>query len=96
MELDTCPVCNGTTRVPLDANQTKWKHILVGYDAATDSMPCRNCGGQTMAVCATGKVRLRANGMPCRHEYVGHQVGRCIWTNTCRHCGDHYDIDSSD
>jgi hypothetical protein len=89
-----CPVCNGTGRVP--AGTAKYKEVTVGYDKSTDTLPCRNCGGQTMSMKATGKVRLRPDGTPCEHKYVGHVAGRCYVVYTCEHCGDTYDIDSGD
>ena len=95
MEYGDCPVCNGTTRRLVDAANQKWKHIIAGYDPASDTLACDNCGGQTMSGRATGKVRLRADGSPCVHEYRGVQR-RCIWDGTCCHCGDKYTIDSSD
>ena len=92
-EHGVCPVCNGTGRVPLPAGVSR---AVYGYNKETDTVPCRNCGGQTMSMKATGKVRLRPDGTPCEHKYVGHVAGRCYVIYTCEHCGDTYDIDSSD
>lgn len=78
----TCPVCAGTGRVP-------------GRNA-NEARACTNCGGQTMSMKATGQVRLRPDGAPCTHEYVGRNAGRCYTVYTCKHCGDTYSIDSSD
>jgi hypothetical protein len=45
----------------------------------------------------TGKVRLRHDdNTPCAHEYTGSTIGRCLTRNTCKHCGDQYEVDSSD
>lgn len=84
-----CPVCNGTGRVPAGNFRR-----TAGYDQATDTIACRNCGGQTMSMKATGRVRLRSDGTPCKHEYMGREAGRCYVVYTCKHCGDVYDIDS--
>ena len=40
----TCPVCNGSGRV--SAEGVAHKSVIYGYDAATDTLQCRNCGGQ--------------------------------------------------
>lgn len=89
-----CPVCNGTGR--RSASNDKYKHVMAGYDANTDTVPCHNCGGQTMYGQPTGVVPLRADGTPCVHEYTGRNAGRCYTIYTCKHCGQTYDIDSSD
>ena len=89
-----CPVCNGTTRVP--AGDNKYKHVIAGYDKETDTFACTNCGGQMMYGRPTGRVPLRLDGTPCRHEYVGRNAGRCYTVYTCRHCTSRYDIDSGD
>ena len=94
MEKGTCPVCNGTARVP--AGDNKYKHIISGYDKATDTFKCTNCGGQYMYGQATGEVRLRGDGTPCKHSYKGETIGRCLTRYTCSECGDRYDIDSGD
>ena len=90
----TCPVCNGTGRV--SAADQKYKTIIAGYDKETDTLPCANCGGQTMYGKPTGKSYLREDGTPCAHEYVTKNLGRCYNNYTCKHCGYSYDIDSSD
>lgn len=94
MNLGTCPVCNGIGRVP--AGNDPYKKVMYGYDAETDTHVCRNCGGQTMYGRATGKVPLRPDGTPCRHEYTGRTTGRCLTQYTCQHCNHSYEIDSGD
>lgn len=94
MTKGTCPVCNGSGRVP--AGDYKYKHVVAGYDAATDTLKCTNCGGQYMYGQPTGEVRLRADGTPCTHSYKSKTVGRCLTEYTCEHCGDRYQIDSGD
>lgn len=88
----TCPVCAGTTRA--DAGDYIYRASLSGYDAATNTLPCRNCGGQTMDGRATGIVPLRPDGTPCKHDYEQRSGGRCYHVYVCRHCGDRHDIDS--
>jgi DNA-directed RNA polymerase subunit RPC12/RpoP len=92
----TCPVCNGSGRVPVPANQQRYKHVYSGYDAETDTLACSNCGGQYMYGRPTGKVRLNKAGEPCQHSYSGRTVGRCLTRYTCSECGDSYEIDSGD
>ena len=94
MELGTCPVCEGTTRIP--AGDRQHKNILAGYDSATDTLQCMNCGGQRMFGRATGQVPLNRNGEPCRHQYRGETIGRCLTRYTCSECGDRHEIDSGD
>lgn len=94
MNLGTCPVCNGSGRRP--AGNSPYKGVLHGYDAETDTLPCNNCGGQSMYGKPTGKVTLRPDGTPCRHDYTSRTVGRCLTEYTCRHCGHSYQIDSGD
>lgn len=95
MSTGICPVCNGTCRVPI--GNDKYKQVYSGYDKLTDTLPCRNCGGQTMYGKPTGQVPLRKdNGEPCKHEYTSHQAGRCYTIYTCKHCDYRYDIDSGD
>lgn len=65
-----------------------------GYEGGT--LPCDNCGGQTMSSSATGQVPRRADGTPCLHEYSGQTVGRCYHRYTCKHCEATYYIDSGD
>ena len=90
----TCPVCNGSGR--LAAGDTRYKTVMAGYDAMADTLPCHNCGGQYMFGKPTGEVRLREDGTPCTHSYKSATVGRCLTEYTCEHCGDRYQIDSSD
>ena len=94
MQEGICPVCDGTTRIP--AGDRQHKNYLAGYDKDTDTLQCMNCGGQRMFGRATGRVRLREDGTPCKHEYLGRNAGRCYTIYTCQHCGDKYDIDSGD
>lgn len=90
----TCPVCNGTGRVP--AGDYQYKHVVGGYDHLTDTLACTNCGGQYMYGTPRGKVRIREDGTPCTHSYRSKTVGRCLTEYTCEHCGDRYQIDSGD
>ena len=90
----TCPVCNGTSRAP--APEVSHKSVLLGYNGADDTVPCRNCGGQTMSGIATGETRIRPDGTPCRHEYQGRDAGRCLVEYACTRCGDAYSIDLGD
>lgn len=85
-----CPVCNGTGRVPAESIR------YYGYDRATDTNQCQNCGGQTMSLKPTGRVRLRPDGTACTHSYRGHIAGRCYTQYVCEYCGDSYGIDSGD
>ena len=89
-----CPVCNGSGR--RDASGERYKKVYAGYDEATDTLPCRNCGGQYMYGRPTGEVRARPDGTACTHEYDSKTVGRCLTRYTCTHCGDVFDIDSGD
>lgn len=95
-----CPVCNGTGRAEADfeVGDSARQHGWYGFQADDGKITCRNCGGQTMYGKATGLTRLRADGTPCKHEYGGqrHPSWRCYNIYTCKHCGDRYDIDSSD
>lgn len=88
----TCPVCAGSTRQPAG----RYRYCY-GYDPETDTVACRNCGGDTMSLRALGYTRVDpASGLGCRHEYVGENVGRCLTLYRCARCGDAYSIDSSD
>ena len=91
MNTGICPVCNGTKKIPLTEEEKKqwW------YKDQTER-ECFNCGGSTMYGKASGFVRLRPDGTPCKHEYIGRNAGRCYTIYTCKHCGDFYDIDSGD
>lgn len=91
-----CPACNGTTRKPVSPDNERYKTMFRGYDAATDTLPCTNCGGQMMFTKPSGRVRLRPDGTPCLHEYTSASRGRCLARYTCEHCGHQYDIDSGD
>lgn len=94
MEKGTCPVCSGTTRVP--AGDNKYKSVIAGYDKESDTFACTNCGGQYMFGRPTGQVYVDNSGQPCKHEYTGKTVGRCLTEYNCKHCGDRYQIDSGD
>lgn len=94
MNKGTCPVCNGTCRVP--AGDNKYKSVIAGYDKVTDTFECRNCGGQYMFGSPKGQVRLNKEGVPCTHSYTSQTVGRCLTEYTCMHCDEHYQIDSGD
>lgn len=94
MEYGICPVCNGGGRVP--AGDYKYKHVVAGYDKETDTLVCTNCGGQTMYGKPTGKVPLRPDGTPCKHEYESSTIGRCLTRYTCKHCKSSHAIDSGD
>jgi len=90
----TCPVCNGSGRMP--AGDNKYKHVISGYDKDTDTFKCSNCGGQYMYGRATGEVRARPDGTACTHSYSSSNAGRCLTNYKCVHCGDSYQIDSGD
>ena len=54
-----CPVCNGTCRAAVPEAWQRYKSVMAGYDAATDTRPCSNCGGQYMMGRPTGRVGLK-------------------------------------
>lgn len=87
----TCPVCDGTGRVPATG---QWDKFVASYDPDTNTVECRNCG--TPYRRSTGKVRLRSDGTPCVHERDVTVLGRCYRQYTCKHCGEYYTVDSSD
>lgn len=90
-----CPKCNGAKREPAPPRAREWR--LAGYDPATDTMPCDNCGGQTMMMSPRGYTRVDpSTGLGCLHDYVGRKAGNCYHIYTCKKCGDTYDIDSGD
>ena len=91
-----CPVCNGTCRVAVPESHQRYKSVMSGYDAATDTLACSNCGGQYMMGRPTGRVGLNRDGVPCTHSYVNRTVGRCLTEYTCLHCDNRYQIDSGD
>jgi rubredoxin len=95
MNTATCPVCAGSKRVP--AGDSPYKRVIYGYDEATDTFLCRNCGGQTMSCVPQGVVPVDpGTGLGCVHSYVERNAGRCYTINTCSKCGHQYDIDSGD
>lgn len=91
----TCPVCNGTLRRPA-VEQPDYYRYFHGYDAATHTLPCINCGGQYMFSGPKGIVPLNSLGVPCTHEYQYRLAGRCYHEYICKHCGDKHYIDSGD
>lgn len=92
-----CPACNGTLRRPVLPSEEGYKKIMSGYDAATDTMACGNCGGQTMYGQSLGYTKIDpATGLGCLHEYTGRNAGRCYTIYTCKKCGSSFDIDSGD
>jgi hypothetical protein len=94
-ETGTCPVCNGSGRVPAD--HSPYNSIIAGYDKVTNTHCCTNCGGQYQWGSPKGQVMLRKdNNEPCVHEYVGTNAGRCLTSYNCKHCGDYFQIDSGD
>jgi len=93
-QMGTCPMCQGSGRKA--AGDDKWASSYSGYDKATHTLPCTNCGGQTMYGKATGQVPLNKEGQPCLHDYEGRNAGRCYTMYSCKHCGDSFGIDSGD
>ena len=99
MNKGICPVCNGTTRVPVPEQSQSYKTVMASYDRVTDTLRCRNCGGQYQfggRSIPSGYVALREDGTPCVHDYNSETIGNCLHRSTCRHCGDSHDIDSGD
>ena len=94
MSTGTCPVCNGSCRVP--AGDHRYKNVVAGYDTTTDTFACNNCGGQYMFGKPRGQVKLRKDGTPCAHSYRSSDAGRCLTNYDCVHCSDRYQIDSGD
>lgn len=93
-EVGICPVCSGSGRRSADGVSAKT--VYAGYDKETDTLPCNNCGGQTMYGRPTGEVSLRKDGTPCKHEYNSTNVGRCLTRYNCVHCTFSFNIDSGD
>lgn len=93
-----CPICQGTTRRLVPESCRQHINILATYDATTDTLACKNCGGQTMNLRALGytKKRKPTDTIGCNHHYTGRQAGNCYMVYTCVHCLDQYDIDSGD
>jgi hypothetical protein len=90
----TCPQCAGTKRAHFD-NPKNW--AIAGYDPATSTVPCDNCGGQYQFEAPTGLVPPRRdNGERCLHAYTGRKIGNCLYEYTCTHCADRHTIDSGD
>lgn len=91
MNTGTCPVCNGSGKVLLTADELKYS-----WNKDKTERECSNCGGQYMYGQGTGKVTLRKDGTPCVHEYTSRTVGRCLTQYTCKHCITSFQIDSGD
>jgi len=94
-EMGVCPVCEGSLRIPYKG-EVRYATVIAGYDKATHTLECDNCGGQKMFSRPTGLVPLRNDGTPCKHNYVGRNAGRCYTEYDCTECGDRYGIDSGD
>ena len=98
MEMGRCPVCRGLGRMtspPHLKNANGW----YGYDPETNTVPCKNCGGQYMMGTPSGRVPLNKAGEPCTHEYESNSPfgrNRGITDYICKHCGDKYTWDSTD
>jgi hypothetical protein len=90
-----CPVCKGKLRVAADPNKN-YRYVS-GYDAATNTLPCGNCGFGMFGT-PRGEVDLRPDGTPCQHNFVHEaQLGRCYNSYKCTHnCGASFTIDSGD
>lgn len=90
-----CPKCDGSAREVLPESQRQYR--IATYRESDHTIACRNCGGQTMSLTASGKTRVDpATGLGCMHEYRHQSGGRCYHIYTCTKCGDRYDIDSGD
>ncbi len=91
-----CPVCNGSGRTP--AGDDPYKHVYAGYDKVSDTLRCNNCGAAYAYGTPSGRVPLREDGTPCKHEYksVVFFIGRCLTRYTCGHCMSSHEIDSED
>jgi uncharacterized protein YbaR (Trm112 family) len=89
-----CPVCNGERRVPYEG---RYASVVAGFDPETRTIPCQNCGGQTMMGEAKGyTTKDPATGLGCRHLFHEAQIGNCYHRYTCQRCKLWYDIDSGD
>lgn len=93
-----CPRCSGTGRARTSEGLLPYRSTLRGYDPMTQTLPCRNCGGQRMYGAPTGLTNLRSDGTPCLHEYSAtHPRNTRTYTvYRCTHCPETYDIDSGD
>lgn len=89
----TCPVCNGTKRMPYQGQHAA---TLAGYSKVDGTIPCQNCGGQYMSMSPTGFVWHNQQDLPCTHHYAVTETKNCLHTYRCIHCGDTYQIDSGD
>lgn len=67
---------------------------MVGYDSASRTIPCRNCGNPYISQAPTGTVPLRPDGTPCTHEYRqvfdDHEGGTSTYIYSCGRCGAEY------
>jgi hypothetical protein len=93
--VSTCPSCEGTARTQITEQQFSYRTVLYGYDEETNTIPCKNCGGQYQTARPSGKVRLNKGGSPCLHSYTSTVVSNCYRRYVCVHCDDTYYIDSS-
>lgn len=92
-----CVKCGGTTRLAPDDGVRQYLPHIAGYRSNDDTVPCDNCGGQTMSNRGTGRTRVDpATGAGCLHSYRHQRGGNCYHIYTCTKCGDRYDIDSGD
>lgn len=75
-----------------------WRDITSGYDKGTGTVPCDNCGGQTMSSRGIGVTTVDpATGLGCLHgPYTYLKLGNCYHGYTCPKCGFFFDIDSGD
>lgn len=93
--LAVCPVCSGSGRVA-SKEKPGYHRSVYGYDSETNTLLCRNCGGQYMSLKPTGKVPRNRRGHACVHKYQHSLAGRCYHRYTCVYCNDEYHIDSGD
>jgi hypothetical protein len=98
--LGICPRCNGSTRFPYTGHSPEY---IWGYDPATRTIPCVNCGGQYQGIPPghiPGRVPLAEDGKPCLHAYeeFGSSYQRMHGQHyyRCTRCGDTHYIDSGD
>lgn len=86
-----CPVCNGTTKVPLTEEEATYS-----WNKDRTEKDCKNCGGQYQFGKPCGLVRLNKKGKPCKHSYVNlSSTSRGLHKYQCVECYDSYQIDSS-
>ena len=70
-----------------------WCTVLIFF---VDTMQLTN-GGFAVAVerSHAGSVKYYS-WRACDHSFVSKNIGRCLTSYTCEHCGESYEIDSSD